>query len=160
MSQIIFDELMDAEFLFQDRGTQIPATRRPAWRITLIALALKVASRASSSSLQRLHILDWAVRSSEGKHRLGEFILNGTTATTAPIRYDPAVVRALQFGAAEGLFAVEKGTIQLTAKGNNLAEEVISDGKSLVSEIAFLKTIKKSFSEKASERFVKLEALI
>lgn len=54
-----------APFVFDEQPTTLPADLRPTWRVALLTVTLRTC-RGGRSSLQRLHVLNWALRSAEG----------------------------------------------------------------------------------------------
>lgn len=152
----LYPEFEAEGFIFRDRGTVLPGDRRPLWRVALVMLLLKQACRGASSSLSRLHVLDWAVRSKHGRDQIVGFLNGNRPASFSPVRFDPALLRALQFARAEHLVAAKGGNIALTDKGLALAAEIEAEADLLRVEKAVLAELGKKFTEKASEAFVKI----
>ena len=55
----------DVQFSFQRRPISLPGDLRPTWRIGLLTILMVQCCRQQRSSLTRLHVLSWAVRSEE-----------------------------------------------------------------------------------------------
>ena len=53
----------DQALRFKRRPMAIAAELRPDWKIAALLLILHLSSRGGKSSLRRLHILNWALRS-------------------------------------------------------------------------------------------------
>jgi hypothetical protein len=54
---------IDIPFRFKRKPMPIAAELRPDWKIATLLLILEVSSHAGKSSLMRLHVLNWAIRS-------------------------------------------------------------------------------------------------
>jgi hypothetical protein len=54
-------------FRFTRRPMAIAAELRPDWKIGAVLLILHLSSHGGKSSLRRLHILNWALRSSKNR---------------------------------------------------------------------------------------------
>ena len=148
-------ELIDATFVFDKRGSSLPADRRPLWRISLIVELLNRCSRGSKSSIARLHVLDWAIRSETGTQQLAEFLESGPSLRFEPVRFDPAVLRAIDFGRASGLFDLSKQSVQLTSQGEDFARALIENKELFARERQIMARIGKSFTENKVDAFLK-----
>ena len=126
------------------------------WRVALVVLLLKQACRGNSSSLRKLHVLDWAVRSKHGRERIVAFLNGSRPALFSPVRFDPALLRALQFARAEKLVNAKRENIILTQKGINFAEEIEKNSDIFSKEKMILGDMGKKFTEKSAEAFMKI----
>lgn len=147
-------QLLDVPFQFVNRGTMIPCNRRPVWRLALVVMLLKKCSRGEKSSIARLHILDWAIRNTEGQRQLLAFLEDKPMFRFAAVRYDPALLRALLFGKAEDLIAIKKGKIQLIDFGKGFAAELEEKKDMFVHERVFMQILGKRFTETAAVKFL------
>lgn len=130
--------LIDAPFRFKSRPVAVPGDYRPAWRISLVVLIL-ACSRSNKASLQKLHVISWAMRTRESRAQFLKFADGAIDKQGVQIRIDPTMNLAFDFAVAEGLAAFSKGkNLQLTAKGRSLADEIESAEDCMVEEKAFL----------------------
>lgn len=148
-------ELAEIPFTFKDRGTVIPSDRRPVWRMTLVVCLLRHCSRGQKSSLVRLHILDWAMRNTEGRQQLMAFIDGEIMLRYICVRYDPALLRAVLIGEAEQILKIVGKSVKLLSVGQTLAREVEKSKTILTRELEFMKVLGKNFTEKKADQFLK-----
>lgn len=137
--------LFDDSFVFRSRPKAIPGDLRPLWRISVILLILELASRGGKSSLSRMHVLNWAIRTLENQQNLLQ-ILNGTMSPNSIIvRIEPSLNRALEFAHSEGLIDYISGKrIQLSESGRVSVKIILDQQDLLASERTFLTKIGKS----------------
>lgn len=135
-------------FRFKRRPRSIAPDFRIDWKISLLLLILELSSRGGKSSLNRLHVLNWAVRSS--KHQ-EEFV--ATRDSESPlfsfsVRFEPAFSRAIDVAVAAGLTNWVGGNrLELTPRGRTLAKSVLKEKELFEPEVAFLTRVGKSVSE-------------
>src|SRR4051794_27814272 len=116
---------LETRWTFHRRPVPIPADLRPAWRIALILLALHKCCYGAKSSLQRLHVLNWAARTSRGRQTLLAAIDNQIPPEAVIIRFEPSLNRALDFARAQLLIYAPTGDrIQLTPQGREAAAAI------------------------------------
>lgn len=154
MIETEYPELVDVPFVFRDRGTAIPADRRPAWRIALVCLLLSNCSRGRKSSIERLHILDWAIRNTDGRRQLLAFLRQESTDRGVIVRYDPALLRAVHFAAAEDYLKINGKSIQLATAGVALSDELSSSTDVFENERTFMEELGQSFLEQHIKEFL------
>ena len=152
MAILDFPELEHVGFVFTDRGTPIPADRRPLWRIGIVAFLLAECSRGQKSSLVRLHVLDWATRSVESRTDLLAFI--DDHHHNVVIRYDPSLLRAIRFGVAEGMFEIDGKNVKLVSLGVQFAKEIANDPAIFSQEREFLTRLGKQLTERLVDQLV------
>jgi len=142
---------LDAKFIFRRRPVALPGDLRPTWRIGLLMLLLRQCCRQQRSSLTRLHVLNWAVRSEANRGDLTA-LLEGRLAPDALIvRFEPAFNRAIDFAIGEGLVnRVDGSRIELTDAGKAFAEEIAMDPNLFIPEKGLVGAI----GQKASEALV------
>jgi hypothetical protein len=148
MSSDLIPEL-NTPFVFRERPEAIPGDLRPLWRIGILLLMLHIASRGAKSSFGRLHVLNWALRSKEGREALLD-ILNGRLFPgTVVVRIEPSLNRAVDLANGEGLVRrVHGNRIELTARGQNEAAKIMKHAGIFESERAYLKRVGKRVTEK------------
>ncbi len=147
MSRIEIPEL-DTPFVFNKRPESIPGDLRPLWRIGLLLLMLYVASRGKKSSFGRLHVLNWALRSDEGRDALLGMLEGRLVPGTIVVRIEPSLNRAVDFAHGEGLLKKVGGDrIELTSTGEAEAKRLLKQGELFVSEREYLEQVGKKLTE-------------
>lgn len=100
MPRIEIPEL-DAAFVFRRRPVAIPGDLRPSWRIGLLVQLLRRCCRGGRSTLARLHVLSWGIRTKESRRQLQD-ALNGHAAPDCLIvRLEPFLNRAVDLAIGE-----------------------------------------------------------
>ncbi len=144
----IIREIGDS-FTFHKRPSSLPADLRPDWRIVVVLLMLKICCISGKSSLRRLHVLNWAVRSKESRRAFIDFMNDTGNPDTPIVRFDPALHRAIDYAAAENLVTVTDGQrIQITEAGGKVIESVENVSDILVEERRFFEQLGKKITEK------------
>ena len=159
MSDISFIRKLDIPFRFIRRPSSVPGELRMTWGIALL-LMIVLNSRSKRTSLQRLHVLNWASRSAINRE-IFEGILTGEKSASDFIpRVEPSLNRAIQFAVAEKLVVIDQGKrVALTARGFGTAEE-INKGDALVAEKSFLKRIKSVATERRIDQLLNWSVLL
>lgn len=131
-------------FVFRSRPEAIPGDFRPLWRISIILLTLKFASWGNKSTLSRLHVLNWAIRTSDNRESIRRIISGDLSPDKVIVRIEPSLIRALELARGEGLIEYLSGkTIKLTNKGNEVAENISKEPNLFSEEMVFLEEIGK-----------------
>jgi hypothetical protein len=141
---------LDAPFVFRRRPVALPEDLRPAWRIGLILLLLKVCCRSGRSTLARLHALSWAIRADSSRHALLGLITGSHkyTARNVIVRFDPALNRAVDLALGERLVRRCAGRrIELLPKGDLLATALNSSENAYQTEKEFMRQVRQRFTE-------------
>ncbi|AKC64629.1 MULTISPECIES: hypothetical protein [Bacillus] len=134
------------EINFNRKKIPISPELRPIYRISQIILVMELSSTMKTASLLKLQLFNWGLQNEERYERL--FKLKETKDFPI-IRFDPFLNRALNYGVAMQVFSfnVKTGKFSLTEKGELLAQKILK-GDVFSKEKVFLKTIKKSLSDK------------
>lgn len=139
---------LDATFTFRRRPVALPGDLRPTWRIGLLALLLSQCCRQQRSSLTRLHVLNWAMRSEANHEDLMALIEGKLPPDQLIVRFDPAFNRAIDFAIGERLVKrVDGSRIELTEQGKAFAEAISKDSEVYVIEKYLIGAIKQKASE-------------
>jgi len=139
---------LDATFTFRRRPVALPGDLRPTWRIGLLTLLLSHCCRQQRSSLTRLHVLNWAVRSEANLQDLTALIEGRLSPDQLIVRFDPAFNRAIDFAIGERLVQrVDGSRIELAEPGKAFAEVISADPVVYVTEKKLIGTIKQRASE-------------
>jgi hypothetical protein len=141
---------LDTKFLFRRRPLALRGDLRPTWRIGLLMLLLSVCCRQQRSSLTRLHVLNWAVRSEVNHEDLLNLIEGRLTPDALIVRFDPAFNRAIDFAIGESLVKRIDGDgsrVELTDLGRAFSEEICKNSSVYVAEKRLAGAIKQKASE-------------
>ena len=139
---------LDTEFLFRIRPVAVPGDLRPTWRVGLLVLLLKRCCRQGRSSLTRLHVLNWAIRTDGNQQALLALLGNAMSPDSLVVRFDPAFNRAVDFAIGERLVRrVDGSRIETTAVGSALAEDIGRDETLYPSEKLFMDDIRQRVTE-------------
>ena len=136
------------DFVFRERPFPIPGDLRPSWRVGLVVLLLRYCGRAKKSTIARLQVLNWGVRDNETSDALQSAIDGRAEPQMLIVRFDPFLIRAIAYAAAEGLVAYESGkSVRLLDEGSALAEELFAAEGAFVREKQFIARIGRSLTE-------------
>lgn len=139
---------LKTEFLFRRRPVAIPGDLRPAWKIGLLVLLLNSCCKNGRTSLARLHVLSWGIRTIENRRNLKTAITGNLSPDSLIVRFDPFLNRALDFAIGEGLVRREEGSkIEITPKGRKLAEELTQVAAAYKDEKQFINSIQQGVTE-------------
>ena len=157
---------LDRPFTFKRRPTPLACDLRPEWRLHLLVLLVDHCW-AGKSSIQQLHVLDWAIRTHETREALLQFIHGERAPNQTIIRYDPSLNRAVDFAFAEDLLTnreeelvlvrgeekKQRGPyrVSLAKKGKELVAKLKEDQDLFAEEKQFLKNIGRKLTQKQVE---------
>jgi hypothetical protein len=132
---------LDIPFSFQERPIPLQPQSRVTWGLSILVVILEICSRGKSSSVQRLHFLNWSIRSCENRKRMIEILEKRSSPLATLIQYDPGFNRAIEYAIAEGLVEIKNknAKVFLTASGRKLAQEIIALDNCLEEEKKILK---------------------
>jgi len=140
---------LDTPFVFNERPECIPGDLRPLWRIGLLLLMLYMASRGKKSSFGRLHVLNWALRSDEGRVALLGILEGRRLPGTVVVRIEPSLNRAVDFALGELLLRKVGGDrVELTSAGEAEAKRILEQDELFVSEREYLGKVHKRLTER------------
>ena len=120
------------------------------YKLAQITLVLAVASRSDKSSLPRLQLFNWGLKTRERQQTLVRAAESKVLQVHA-WGFDPALTLALRLGVAEKLIEVVPTGYHLGKKGRNFAESILRDADLLVHERFVLQQIGKRLTEKMVE---------
>lgn len=149
--------LLEHGIHFEMRPAPVPSGLRLVWRLALVTLTMRICCRNYRTSLQRLQVLNWALRSSGARSILLAAIEGHKRPEDVIVRYEPAFTRVISFAAAEGLIlSPADKRLELTASGEALAEDVLEADDCLVPEKSFLLTLGQRVTEDWINRLVRI----
>lgn len=142
----------EAQFTFRQRPLPLVAPMRAQWRIAVLCLTLKKCCRQSRSSLFRLHVLNWAVRTREAQKALLAVVEGRLSPEQMLVRFDPTLVVAIDYAIGERLILPQRNArYQLALEGQLLVAEVESDTSCLAFERRFLDRVGFNFTEAVAD---------
>jgi hypothetical protein len=148
MPDTFFIPELDVPFHFVRRPSPLPPDLRPVWRIFIILLMLRLCCRGGKSNLQRLSVLNWAVRSPENRSHFLEVVEGQRRPEDIIVRHDPAFSRALDFAIGEKLIERVPGSkFLLKERGQSAAEAILRMERCLDLEKDFFKRLRGRVSE-------------
>jgi hypothetical protein len=126
----------------------IAAELRPDWKIGAFLLILHLSSRGGKSSLRRLHILNWALRSAKNRAEFEQVREHHQPLFNFQFRFEPALGRAINLGVGEKYVEWVGGDrLQITPKGQRWVKDILKDESVMQEERVFLKRIGKDITE-------------
>lgn len=139
---------IDRSFRFTRRPMAIAAELRPDWKIGALLLILHLSSRGGKSSLRRLHILNWALRSAKNRAEFEQVREHQQRLFSFQFRFEPALARAIDLAVGEKLIEwVDRDRLRITEKGKRWLTDILKDESVMREERDFLKRIGKSITE-------------
>lgn len=144
----------DVAYHFAVRRRPYPADLRADWRITAVLLAVDK-SRGKRASVPQVHVLVWAMLDAPHGASLAR-ALSGTDGFLPPVRFDPAVSRAVDRAVGFGLLTRDGKRLVLTEPGHFWIEAVLSDPELLSEEKEILQRLGGAVSMTAVDRITGL----
>lgn len=139
---------------FVRRPSPVLVEHRPLYKITQLLLVLHMSSRGGKSTLPRLHLFNWALKSTDRIQKLVDAAKAEVLRMTA-WGFDPALAIAIRFAVAENLIELTSTGYQLNEKGRAFITEVLKDADVFASERKLLKQIGKGITEGMVEKVAK-----
>lgn len=139
---------------FVRRPSPVLVEHRPLYKITQLLLVLHMSSRGGKSTLPRLHLFNWALKSTERIQKLVVAAKAKALNMTA-WGFDPALAIAIRFAVAEDLVEPTSTGYQLTEKGRSFIAEVLKEASAFAPERKLLTQIGKDITEGMVETVAK-----
>ena len=139
---------------FVRRPSPVLVEHRPLYKITQLLLVLHMSSRGGKSTLPRLHLFNWALKSTDRIQKLFDASKARVLSMTA-WGFDPALAIAIRFAVAENLIEATSTGYQLTVKGQAFISEVLKDADVFAPERKLLTQIGKDVTEGMVEKVAK-----
>ena len=152
MTEAIVAEPQNLRFV--RRPSPVLVEHRPLYKITQLLLVLQMSSRGGKSTLPRLHLFNWALKSTDRIQKLVD-AANAKVLNMTAWGFDPALAIAIRFAVAEGLVEAISTGYQLTEKGRAFIAEVLKDAKVFPPERKLLTQIGKDITEGMVEKVAK-----
>lgn len=139
---------------FVRRPSPVLVEHRPLYKITQLLLVLQMSSRGGRSTLPRLHLFNWALKSADRIQKLVDAAKAKALNITA-WGFDPALAIAIRFAVAENLVEPSSTGYQLTEKGRGFITEVLNDANAFAPERKLLMQVGKEITEGMVEKVAK-----
>src|SRR5882757_1024917 len=147
-------------FRFTRRPMAIAAELRPDWKIGAVLLILHLSSHSGKSSLRRLHILNWALRSSKNRAEFEQVREHQQPLFSFQFRFEPALGRAINLAVGERFVEwVGDNRLQITPKGKRWIAEITKDESVMYQEREFLKRIGKDVTEAFATEMINIRPI-
>jgi hypothetical protein len=150
----------DQTLRFKRRPMAIAAELRPDWKMAALLLILHLSSRGGKSSLRRLHILNWALRSAKNRAEFEQVREHQQPLFNFQFRFEPALGRAINLAVGEKYVEWVGGNrLQLTARGERWIKDILKDDSVMHEEREFLTRIGKDITEGVATEMITVKAL-
>lgn len=147
MKDILVPEL-NVPFTFKQRPVAVPPDLRPGWRLGLVLLILRKCCKNGRSSFARLHVLNWASRTTETQRALLSVLDAVSRPDAIVVRIEPALNRAVDLASGKGLLRRIGGDrVELTPAGVLAAEQVDQNENVFHEERQYLSSIGRRATE-------------
>lgn len=133
---------------FTDRPISLYPSYRPMYKISLVLMILHYNGYGGKSSLLKLHLFSWALKSDKNLNALKEFVTSNFKKDIKFFGIELTLNRALNLAYAQKLISVEKGNYFLLEKGHEFVKAIIEDKELFVIEKQTLSFIGKKITEK------------
>ena len=138
---------------FSRRPSPVLPEHRPVYKIAQVLLILSY-SRSGKSSLLRLHLFNWALKSPQRMQALRDACCDG--ALRVPTwGFDPALAIALRYALAEKLIFQISNGYQLSVKGSQFITDALKDQEIFSQERMDLVIVGKRITETMVESVAK-----
>jgi hypothetical protein len=147
-------------FRFTRRPMAIAAELRPDWKMGALLLILHLSSRGGKSSLRRLHILNWALRSPKNRAEFEQVREHQQPLFSFQFRFEPALGRAINLAVGEKFVEWVGGDrLVITTKGKRWITDITKDESVMYQEREFLKRTGKDITEAIATEMITVRAL-
>lgn len=116
------------------------------YKIGQILLILTIASRGNKSSLPRLQLFNWALKSAERQAQLVKAVESKELQVPA-WGFDPALAIAVRIAIAEGLVAETSTGYEIAEAGEIFVKQILKDADLFGPERSFLSSLGKGLTE-------------
>lgn len=139
---------------FSKRPTLVIPEHRRLYKIAHISLVLSMCSRSGKSSLARLQLFNWALKTGERRRLLIDAA--GKSRLNVPVwGFDPALIIAVKYSVAEGLIRHDGNGYALTAAGESFSKRIRADNEVLFEDKEFFSVVGKKITEAMVDQVAK-----
>jgi hypothetical protein len=140
-------------FRFQTRDMSLPPDMRTSWRLPVLLMLLSKC-HGDAATLGQAHVLNWAIRSAEGRNAFLRAYRGSRQLGDVIQRFDPTLDRTIDFAIGCGLAQLTlSGRVRLTESGAALIHAVREKGL-FQSEAEFLNEIPGKFSQRRLDAMI------
>lgn len=151
--------LQGASFSFVRRPEPVSGDLRMSWGIGVVLLGL-LHSRGKKGSFLKLQFLAHSIRTKQSRDQVCAVLRGELRSSDIQVRVEPWLNRAVAFAHGLHLVTVTKGkSVELTARGKEVAAAIEADLDVLVDERVFLTTVAKRLTEQLLIRIWRMESL-
>ena len=124
--------------------------------LAMVVLVLDNCCRGGKSSLERLHVLNWAVRNKENREVFLKLLNGERRFDSVIVRYEPSLNKAIDYAVGEELVVLNnKGRIILVGKGKQFAEQIEADEGCMREEKDFFRLVGKQLTESETSKLTR-----
>lgn len=135
--------ISNTKYVYTERPTPVAGTLRTEWRCAIILLILDTVCRKKKSSLFKLHLFNWSLKSNDNAQIVINILKGEVKPYVATIRFDPYLIRALMYLISTNLInRVGSESFSLTDLGQQIAGEMLSDDELFIREKYMLSSLK------------------
>lgn len=139
------------DIIFTERAAAVPYNYRISYKVSLICMIIGKCCGKSGCSAIKLQMINAATMSNKAKKELFEIISNPFIVETTLIRFDPAIIRAINLALIEGLIYRQSNRLyRLKDVGKGLVERIYKDDSIMTVE----KTLFDELSSKLTEGII------
>lgn len=132
---------------FVKRPISIPPDYRPMFKVAQIVIILGYCCRSNRSSLLKLHLLSWALKTEGNIKKIADWIDTDFQSDFAVWGIEPTLNRGLQYAISEKVCRRISNKYELTDKGIQLFNSIKRDKELLKTEKMLLNIIGKKISD-------------
>ena len=131
---------------FVKRPISLPPDYRPMFKVAQIVLILGYCCRSNRSSLLKLHLFSWALKSDFNGEKLTQWVQNNFQTDFSIWGIEPTLNRGVQYAMAEKIIRRVSDKYELADKGVVLFNSIRNDKELLKTEKDFLNVIGKKIT--------------
>lgn len=132
---------------FVKRPISLPPDYRPMFKVAQIVLILSYCCRSNRSSLLKLHLFSWALKSDLNGQKVTHWVQNNFQTDFSVWGIEPTLNRGIQYAIAEKIIRRVSNKYELTDKGVLLLNSIKRDNDLLKTEKDFLNVIGKKITD-------------
>ena len=141
--------------VFNVRPMPLYPSYRPMYKVSLILLILSINGYAGKSSLLKLHLFSWALKSHKNLDALKEFVVSNYKNDLKFFGIELTLNRALNLAIAEKLISFIDDKYTLLEKGVEFSNYLIKSKDLFIYEKQVLKLVGKSITDEKMNELLK-----
>lgn len=148
-------EKKDSYIVFNERPMPLYPSYRPMYKVSLILLILSINGYSGKSSLLKLHLFSWALKSHKNLDALKEFVVSNYKKDLKFFGIELTLNRALNLAIAEKLISFIDDKYTLLEKGAEFSNYLIKSKELFIYEKQVLKLVGKSITDEKMNELLK-----